>query len=347
MTLWIIAAIAGAVLLAGIAFLVMRRQDAGQDDAWERPRHSQPWDKRPDEPEGTRMATVPPPAGVPILHESDEFALVTASDAWDLDEEPTGPVPRILLAASGGTHAGQHREHNEDAFLVLTAHDVYAVADGMGGYAAGEVAARTAVETIRDTFAAAHFIDPQVGLPARAAELEEAVRHANQAVRAIAKADPNKRGMGTTLVAARFSPGKKRVYLAHVGDSRCYRLRDGRLTALTVDHTLEAVGIRGPSAGKLSRAVGVFDAVDVEMGMDEPQVGDLYLLCSDGLYKMVPENDFARLLMNATSLGEAVDALIAAANDRGGHDNVTVVLVRVDPPDARPDESGEHRLPMA
>lgn len=342
MTLWIIAAVAGAVLLAGIAFAVMRRQDAGEDQ-WNRPRHSQPWDKRPGEPEGTRMATVPPPSGVPRSWESEEVELITANDAlWD-DGEPTGPVPKILLSASGGTHAGRHREHNEDAYLVLGEHDVYAVADGMGGYAAGEVAAQLTVKALEQSFGRGG-IEPVANVPRRAGELAAAIKLANRHVRGASAGDPNKKGMGTTIVAARFSPGKKRVYLAHVGDSRCYRLRNGELEVLTVDHTLGAIGITGPSAGKLSRAIGVFDEVEVELGVDEPQVGDHYMLCSDGLYGMVPESDFARLILNAPSLGGAVDLLIAAANERGGRDNVTVVLVRVDEPDLRPDQSGEHRL---
>ena len=118
----------------------------------------------------------------------------------------------------------------------------------------------------------------------------------------------------------------------------------GAIEALTADHTLGAMGITGPSAAKLSRAIGVFDEVDVDLTVDEARPGDHYLLCSDGLYKMLDEAQIQREVASAATTTQAVDSLIELANERGGRDNVTVVLVRVDDPPLSPDQSGEHRL---
>lgn len=364
MMLWIIAAIAGAILLAGIAFLALDRdgeapakqatpEKSERRDAAERASDASPpggpWDKRSDEPPGSRLASVPPPGGVPMhpTASAEMSAEITleSQELWIDDDEPTGPVPRIVLSAEGRTHPGQKRSHNEDAFLVDPEHEVYAVADGMGGYAAGEIASRMAIETLQSAYATGAFGAVEDGFPRRGAELMSVVRAANSRIRDAANEDEQKHGMGTTMVAARFSPGRNRVYLAHVGDSRCYRIRDDEMKQLTTDHTLGAVGIKGPSAGKLSRAVGVFDELEVDLTVDEPQPGDYYLLCSDGLFKMVPESIITHMVMRERPIAETVDELVKEANDRGGRDNVTVVLVRVDAPDFDPGESGEHRLP--
>jgi len=345
MMLWIIAAIAGAVMLAGIGFLALK----GDEDEAPAGDGAASSEKSVD-PEGTTMASVPPPSGVPMHPSpSEELAAVLESqELWvEEDDEPTGPVPKILVRASGGTHPGQRREHNEDAFLVLAEHEVYAIADGMGGYAAGEVASAIAVDTVAEIFALGEFGDLEAGWPRRGAELASAIREANARVRKEASSDSAKTGMGTTFVSARFSPGRRRVYIAHVGDSRCYRVRDGEMKQLTTDHTLGAVGIKGPAASKLSRAVGVFDDIDVDLTIDEPSPGDFYLLCSDGLFKMIPEPEILEMIekLKASELADLVEALILEANERGGRDNVSVVLVRIDEPDFDPGESGEHRLP--
>lgn len=351
--LWIIAAIAGAVMLAGIAFLALKSEDEDADGSGSfQPGNtsSQDWDASTDEPdaEGTMLASIPPPSGVPMHPTASEElqAVLESQELWlEEDDEPTGPVPKILVSASGGTHPGQRRDHNEDAFLVLAEHEVYAIADGMGGYAAGEVASSIAVDAVAEVFALGTFGELEPGWPTRGAELASAIREANRRVRLEASRDSDKQGMGTTIVAARFSPGRRRVYIAHVGDSRCYRVRDGRMKQLTTDHTLGAVGIKGPAASKLSRAVGVFDDVDVDLTVDEPFPGDFYVLCSDGLFKMVSDEEIQETLGSRRSISELVDELIRAANDHGGRDNVSVVLVRIDEPDFDPGESGEHRLP--
>lgn len=333
MTLWIIAAVAGVVLLAGGAYLV-RKRDA-EEDHW-KARHSHPWDKRPDE-DGERLASLlPPPSGVPITtsysEELDRASALESTELW-VEDEPTGPVPAFAVRAAGKTDPGKKRKHNEDALLVWPEQELYAVADGMGGYAAGEVASRLAVATLERVFTSGEHGPLEEGLPQRGAELVAAVRAANAAIRADAKTDERKTGMGTTVVAARFSPGRKRVYVAHVGDSRCYRVRDGVLRQLTTDHTLGAVGIQGKAAGKLSRAVGVFDHVEVDLTVDEPRPGDRYLLCSDGLSKMLRDDEILETF-GADGVEEVAEALIAAANEHGGRDNVSVVVIRVDEPGA-------------
>lgn len=343
MTLWIIAAVAVTILLGGIAFLT-RKQEAPP-----RPKRiAQPWDERPGDTGGTRLATMPPPAGLPIQHsaseEADRYAL-ESQELWIEEDEPTGPVAKILVSAAGKTDPGKKREHNEDALLLAPEHELYAIADGMGGYAAGEVASQLAVDTLRDAFRAGSFGELDEGFPKRGAELMAAIRAANADIRREAQQDESRSGMGTTIVAARFSPGRNRVYVAHVGDSRCYRIRDGELKQLTTDHTLGAIGITGPSANKLSRAVGAFDHVDVDLTVDEPQPGDHYLLCSDGLYKMLLDERIAAIVAASGSLAQAVDELIDSAIERGGRDNITVVLLRVDEPELDPRESGEHRIP--
>jgi protein phosphatase len=137
--------------------------------------------------------------------------------------------------------------------------------------------------------------------------------------------------MGTTVVSAVFSPYSQRAFIAHVGDSRCYRLRGNEITQLTADHTLGAAGFKGKRAVLLSRAVGVEEHVDVDVGMESPQPDDVYLLCSDGLTRMVDDAlILATVTENRHDLDAAVAKLIALANERGGRDNITAILVRVD-----------------
>jgi protein phosphatase len=137
-------------------------------------------------------------------------------------------------------------------------------------------------------------------------------------------------GMGTTVVGAYFSPNNQRVYIAHVGDSRCYRLRGGKLVQITTDHTLGAAGIVGKSAAVLSRAVGVEESVEVDVAMESPLPGDIYLLCSDGLSRMVKDEEILSTMTGEKDLEAATKKLIDMANERGGRDNITTILVRVD-----------------
>jgi protein phosphatase len=162
-------------------------------------------------------------------------------------------------------------------------------------------------------------------------ELATAIEHANQAIIREGKSRKHLEGMGTTVVAARFSTRKQRVYIGHVGDSRVYRLREGSLHLLTKDHTLAQTGVVGPLSTNIRRALGVRPKVKVDIIVDIPLPDDIYLLCSDGLSKMVDDSQITRLLAGAKGddLSRTATALIAAANAKGGRDNITVVIVRV------------------
>lgn len=263
------------------------------------------------------------PAVLPIVYDSE-----AAEDA------PTGADACILVHAVGQTDRGRKRRKNEDRYLVLDRPPIFVVADGMGGYAGGEIASELAVQAIADAFAHASFEEPSfTGVPRRGAEVVQAVRRANEIVYQHAKEDPRLEGMGTTLVCARFSPKKQRLYVGHVGDSRCYVLRGGSFEQVTTDHTVEQEGgISGPLGATLTRALGVEPAVTVDLILGKPMPGDRYLLCSDGLNKMVSEEDIRMLLESYDDPAESVDALVKAANEEGGRDNITVIVVHVDPP---------------
>jgi PPM family protein phosphatase len=250
------------------------------------------------------------------------------------EEEPTGPNALILVTAVGRTDPGLKRKHNEDAYAILEDHHLFVIADGMGRHAAGEVASQLCVDAISEAFRTGSFgAQPQASLPRRAAKLRGSILLANQRVRTAANENDQYNGMGTTVVCAYFSQNNQRVYIAHVGDSRCYRLRGGKLVQITTDHTLGAAGIKGVSASVLSRAVGIEENVEVDVTMESPLPGDIYLLCSDGLSRMVQNEEIQATLESASTLEEATKILIDKANQGGGRDNITTILVRVD--DAR------------
>jgi protein phosphatase len=247
-------------------------------------------------------------------------------------EEVTSPQARILISAEAQSDCGRVRECNEDSVLTLPEFSLYAVADGMGGYEGGELASSLAVETLRTAYETACFegsLSSGAALPRRARELACAIQMANQAIMASAARDSTLAEMGTTLVAARFSPNKQRVYIGHVGDSRCYRLRGNALRQLTSDHTLSQLGIKGPGAKRLFQAVGQKAEISIDLLVDRPQPQDTYLLCSDGLSKMVPDQQIREVLSRERDLPAAARMLVELANRAGGKDNVTVVLVRV------------------
>ncbi|WP_438001428.1 PP2C family serine/threonine-protein phosphatase [Sorangium sp. So ce185] len=266
------------------------------------------------------------PSAVPIIYD-DEAAV----------DEPTSSSPLLLISAVGQTDPGQKRKKNEDCYLCLDEHYLFAVADGMGGHAGGDVASRLAVDTIARAFKDPSFLDndaesPYPDVPRRGSELAVAIQRANQAIYERAHAERSLTGMGTTLVSARFSPNKQRLYIGHVGDSRCYRLRDNELTQLTTDHTMGAAGITGPMANHLSRAIGISPAVKVDLIIARPHPGDVYLLCSDGLSKMTTHEAIRDILLAEPDPEKASQALIEKANAGGGRDNITVILVRVSDP---------------
>jgi serine/threonine protein phosphatase PrpC len=247
------------------------------------------------------------------------------------DEVPTGPNALILVTAVGRTDPGLKRKHNEDAYAILEDHQLFVIADGMGRHAAGEVASRLCVEAITEAFRTASFGPPRdPPLPRRAARLRGATLVANERILAAAGENEAYAGMGTTVVSAYFSANNQRVYIAHVGDSRCYRLRNQKLTQLTSDHTLGAAGIAGNTSSLLSRAIGVEPSVEVDVQVESPRPGDVYLLCSDGLSRMVAADEIEATLLSTPDLDAATRTLTDLANRGGGRDNITVILVRVD-----------------
>ncbi len=237
------------------------------------------------------------------------------------------------------TDPGLARENNEDSVTVDEPTRLGILADGMGGYNAGEVASGMATSFIKTELgrwlqeASASASDADVR---RAMDI--CVDNANRAIFNAANSNPQYAGMGTTLVVGAFREG--RLLMGHVGDSRAYRLRGGRLQQITHDHSLLQEQIDAGlitqeqaafSANKnlVTRAVGVEDTVLLETHLHDLMPGDVYLLCSDGLNDMVDDESIAQLLQSCDSLDEAGAALIDAANDAGGKDNISVILARV------------------
>jgi protein phosphatase len=245
------------------------------------------------------------------------------------------PSPLEFFCA---TDTGRARSNNEDSVSLDEVNALAVLADGMGGYNAGEVASGMATGFIKSELGRwLHEVGAAATDPDVRRAMDICVDNANRAIFNAANSNPQYAGMGTTLVVAVFRG--TRVLVGHVGDSRCYRVRAGRLTQLTRDHSLlqEQIdaGLITPeqatfSANKnlVTRAVGVEDTVLLEIHQHEVHPGDVYLMCSDGLSDMLPDENLSQLLQGYESLEEAGHALIAAANDAGGKDNIAVILVR-------------------
>ena len=282
------------------------------------------------------------------IRDGDPSLHITAEVPVDVEEEeePTGPNALILVTAVGRTDPGLKRKHNEDAYAILEDHHLFVIADGMGRHAAGEIASQLCVDAISESFKLGDFGPPrEPPLPKRASRLRGSILVGNDRILAAARENDAYAGMGTTVVSAYFSPNNQRVYIAHVGDSRCYRLRGDKLTQLTMDHTLGAAGIQGKSAMVLSRAVGIEENVEVDVSMESPLPGDIYLLCSDGLSRMVKDEELQATLEKEKDLEQANRILIDKANQGGGRDNITAILVRVD--DAKLSSSTTQVVPHA
>ena len=287
-------------------------------------------------PAGTSSApgSIDRPARLDDLQDpphGESHVVVTYEDDAD-EDEATSPFARILISASADSDRGHIRRSNDDSLLFLPEHSLFAIADGMGGYAGGQVASELAVEAVKQAFDRDSFVGElraEKPIPRRGRELASAILQSNWAVFDAARATPALSKMGTTLVAARFSPNKQRVYIGHVGDSRCYRFRAGVLRQLTVDQTMGLIGLRGPRANDLLQAIGATADLSIDLIVDKPHANDVYLLCSDGLSKMASDEEMQTVLQGESDLEAAVYGLIEIANDRGGKDNVSVVLVKV------------------
>jgi len=256
-----------------------------------------------------------------------------------------------FISGAGLSDVGRKRKSNEDSFAISEDGTLLVVADGMGGHAAGEVASRLAVESIerhisgsdprKEPTIPASFRSPsggEAGLPAPARRVLNAIRLANQEIVRSVRKDSSMRGMGTTVVIAHIHG--KRAYIGSVGDSRAYLVRDGSLRQLTSDHTLVNEQVRAgalstqearrhPARNILTRAVGSQEEVEPDLIEEDLRPGDLLLLCSDGLTTMVEDGEILKtVLANKDDPAAGCRALVELANDRGGDDNVTVILAR-------------------
>jgi serine/threonine protein phosphatase PrpC len=264
----------------------------------------------------------------------------------------------LHLDTFGATHAGKVRKNNEDSLLVGEGRDrsLFAVADGIGGFEAGEVASSIAVDVLKDL--------------APSDSLEEAIREANRRILESARSDEKLSGMGTTVVAARFrsaggsSSDEPLAEVSHVGDSRAYLLRGGEMKPVTEDHSLVAELVRSgdltraeasehPQRNLITRALGAEEVVAVDTAVLPVEVGDRLLLCSDGLSDMVPEATIGEILSSANDPEGGARALVSAALDGGGADNITVVVIDVreepaeePPPPARSDTQELRAAPL-
>lgn len=245
------------------------------------------------------------------------------------------------------TDIGRRRPQNEDCFVADPSLGLYVVCDGMGGGNAGEVASRMAIETIVAYVRSAAAEGSPAGgaapddpnLASATNQLAQAIRAANATVFRAAWEHPKYAGMGTTVAAARLSGHT--LSIAHVGDSRVYLMRDGAIQALTADHSWVAEQVaqgymteeeaeRSPRRNIVTRALGVESTVEVDVAELPVSNNDLLLLCSDGLTRGVSCREIQRTLANDGDLREKTDRLIALANDAGGDDNITVMLVNVE-----------------
>jgi protein phosphatase len=242
------------------------------------------------------------------------------------------------------TDVGQKREHNEDAIAGDAESGLLVLADGMGGYKAGEVASEIAVLTIvaevkeKLVGFVPGELDTANGMQRESRLLQAAVEKANADVYHVSQTLPQCAGMGTTLVVALFT--NNRVLVGHIGDSRMYRLRGDSFTQITEDHSLlqEQInyGLITPEQAKVSqnknlvtRALGVDPVVELELHEYDAQPGDIYLLCSDGLSDMVEDEDIYLTLSSlSANLELAAQQLVQMANDHGGKDNISVILAR-------------------
>ena len=243
----------------------------------------------------------------------------------------------VHYTAAAVTDRGRKRPSNEDAFGFSVEHGVYLVCDGMGGAAAGEIASSLAVdEMLRRLSSRAASGSPAAPMPEAA---EEAIRAANETIFSRSVRNQKLSGMGTTLVGLVVE--ERRVWVLNVGDSRCYRLRNRRLQQLTLDHSLveeqvrlgrmtPSEALRSPWKNVITRALGTHSSVTPDIFELEAEPGDLFLLCSDGLTRELPDSLIESLLGANLPLESLCRRLVEAAKKAGGHDNITCLFVRAD-----------------
>ncbi|HET6146923.1 MAG TPA: protein phosphatase 2C domain-containing protein [Polyangia bacterium] len=258
---------------------------------------------------------------------------------------PSTPA-RPLLSACGYTHAGQKRSSNEDAIGNFVDDRLFVVADGVGGHSAGDVAAATAVDALATFFRTFHS-DPRQSWPypvdrsmsLGANLLRVGIKVANEQVRTAAASDRSRARMASTIVA--MAIGDTQLVVAHTGDSRAYRIRERAIQRLTRDHSImeEMLAARPDlhpdeiatfsHRNVVTKALGSKDEIEPTVSIETLQPGDLYLLCSDGLWSMVKDEQIAQIAGSTSDLEAACQLLLDAANEAGGPDNISAILVRV------------------
>lgn len=244
---------------------------------------------------------------------------------------------------------GKVRNSNEDAYTANLKNRIFLVADGMGGHAAGEIASQIAAATVEEVVAASI----RSALPT-AQILFNAAQEANARIYHTQRTKPEYAGMGSTLTAISFQDDK--YYVAHVGDSRAYLLRGGNLEQLTRDHSLvwhlyESGMLRKdelsshPQKNLITRSIGPHPQVEVDVEQGEAREGDIFVLCSDGLTDMVPEDKLRKILSDTSkSPHQLCERLVSEANERGGQDNITVVVIRLEPGAPDEEDTGKFRV---
>lgn len=253
----------------------------------------------------------------------------------------------MKLVCAGMTDVGSTRDHNEDDFYLSEGEEALCVvADGMGGHRSGEVASAMAIKAIVEFYRKTQIeengedllTDGERDMTVDEYRLSKAVLTANRAVYKAASESEVYKGMGTTIVSGFFT--EQGVYLAHIGDSRAYRFRDGKLEQQTEDHSLANEYVRMgilaaedvehfPYKNVITRACGLTDEVEVDVCFREVEEGDLYLLCTDGLTDMVRDVDIAKAIEEHDDLEELARFLVERANANGGADNITLILAQV------------------
>ena len=249
---------------------------------------------------------------------------------------------KIRYAAK--TDVGMKRQHNEDYFSLIEDEQLFIVADGMGGHASGEVASKMAAETISEFYQRTK--DEEATWPFKMDRslsyienrLACSVKLANLRIFETAARDLRYKGMGTTIVSSLVCGDK--IYVSHVGDSRCYRVRNGSISLLTRDHSLledykeakpdltEEEERNFPHKNVITRALGMRETVQVDIGGHQIESGDTYVLCSDGLSGMLTDDQIREVVANSKSLERAVAELVDGANRSGGTDNITTLLLQ-------------------
>lgn len=252
----------------------------------------------------------------------------------------------LRVVAAGRTDVGLLREHNEDSFALLHAHGLFVVADGMGGHRAGEVASQLATSavtaffdsTIREDATWPFHYDPTLSVEEN--RLITSIKVANRSIYEEGARAAAHRGMGTTFVGLLVARQGARVFVGHVGDSRCYRVRNGAITLLTQDHSLVNEYMRSmpdlPASQRdelprnvITRALGMNDVVLVDLHAEDSRENDVYVLCSDGLSGMISDEEILQVVTAFDDPEVACRSLIAMANDHGGEDNITALVLRL------------------